>query len=60
MRPCPIEDRLLDDDHLIKDLKPSEEKRISKIKALRGKYKIQLTPSNEFAKRKREEILMER
>lgn len=46
--------------HLIGEINNYEEMRISHIKALRGKYKDILTPSEEFAKLKTREIELEK
>ena len=43
----------------IEQSKPVDAKQILNIKLLRGKYKNQLTPSSEFARKKIEEILLE-
>jgi hypothetical protein len=37
-----------------------QELRVAQIKALRGKYRHALTPSDDFARQKQEEIALER
>ncbi len=46
--------------HLPGEAKTLREMRAMKIKALRGKYKNALTPSNDFARRKQLEIEIEK
>jgi len=38
----------------------SQARRVAQIKALRGKYRHKLTPSDEFARQKQEEMALER
>jgi hypothetical protein len=46
--------------NLLDDAKTWQEMRAARMRALRGKYRHMLTPSDEFARQKQEEIALER
>lgn len=62
--PCLMQDSIVNtsiskSSHLTGEAGLYEEKRILHIKLLRGRYKNKLTPSEDFARKKTDEILLE-